>query len=75
MASIAPRPSLSRFFFEPIRGGALVACGLFVWLAGASYCHGYQYFLTGEETGSWSGSLMWSAIAVVPSARTTSSPP
>ena len=66
MASIAPRPSLSRFFFEPIRGGALVACGLFVWLAGASYCHGYQYFLTGEETGSWSGSLMWSAIAVVP---------
>jgi two-component system LytT family response regulator len=66
MASVAPQLSLSRFFFEPIRGGALVACGLFVWLAGASYCHGYQYFLTGEETGSWSGSIMWSAIAVVP---------
>ena len=66
MATVAPRPSLSRFFFEPIRGGALVACGLFVWIAGASYCHGYQYLLTGEETGPWSGSLTWSAIAVVP---------
>jgi hypothetical protein len=66
MATVAPRPSLSRFFFEPIRGGALVACGLFVWLAGASYCHGYQYFLSGEERGPWSGSLTWSAIAVVP---------
>src|SRR3954470_11548884 len=66
MATLAPRPSLSRFFFDPIRGGALIACGLAVWLAGASYCHGYQYFLTGEESGSWSGSLTWSAIAVVP---------
>jgi hypothetical protein len=66
MASLAPRVSLSRFFFEPIRGGGLVACGLFVWLAGASYCHGYQYLLTGEEPGPWSGSLSWSAIAVVP---------
>ena len=66
MASIAPRLSLSRFFFDPIRGTALIVCGLVVWLAGASYCHGYQYLLTGEERGSWSGSLTWSAIAVVP---------
>jgi hypothetical protein len=66
MASAAPRQGLSRFFLEPIRGGALVACALAVWLAGASYCHGYEYFLTGEERGPWSGSLMWSAIAVVP---------
>ena len=66
MATIAPRLSLSRFFFEPIRGGALVLCGLFVWLAGASYCHGYQYLLSSEEVGTWSGSLEWSAIAVVP---------
>ena len=66
MASLAPRLSLSRFFFEPIRGRLLVASGLIVWLAGASYCHGYQYFLTGEEHGTWSGSLTWSAIAVVP---------
>ena len=39
---------------------------MIVWLAGATYCHGYQYFLTGEQHGHWSGSLMWSAIAVVP---------
>ena len=39
---------------------------LVVWLGGASYCHGYQYLLTGGETGPWSGSLTWSAIAVVP---------
>jgi two-component system LytT family response regulator len=66
MATIAPRVSLGRLFFEPIRGPALIICGLAVWIAGASYCHGYQLFLTGEETGSWSGSLTWSAIAVVP---------
>ena len=66
MATIAPRVSLGRLFFEPIRGPALLVCGLVVWIAGASYCHGYQFFLTGEETGSWSGSLTWSAIAVVP---------
>lgn len=65
MASLAPRPSLSRFFFEPVRGGALVACGVAVWLLGAAYCHGYQSLLTGT-TGEWSGSLSWSAIAVVP---------
>lgn len=53
-------------FFEPIRGRALIVCGLAVWLAGASYCHGYQYLLTGEQPGPWSGSLTWSAIAVVP---------
>ena len=66
MATIAPRMSLGRLFFEPIRGPALVICGLAVWIAGASYCHGYQYLLTGEEHGTWSGSLTWSAIAVVP---------
>jgi hypothetical protein len=66
MASIAPRLSLSRFFFDPIRGTPLIVCGLVVWLAGASYCHGYQYLLTGREPGAWSGSLTWSAIAVVP---------
>ena len=66
MASTAPRLDLSRFFFEPLRGAALIACGLAVWLAGASYCHGYQYFLTGIDPGRWSGSLEWSAIAVVP---------
>src|SRR5689334_9714990 len=66
MASVAPRLNLSRVFSEPIRGGALIASGLAVWLAGASYCHGYQYLLAGTEAGPWSGSLEWSAIAVVP---------
>jgi two-component system LytT family response regulator len=65
MASLAPPLSLSRLFFEPLRGGTLVACGVLVWLFGAAYCHGYQDLLTGS-TGSWSGSLTWSAIAVVP---------
>jgi hypothetical protein len=65
MASLAPRPSLSRFFFEPVRGAPLIVCGVIVWLLGAGYCHGYQHLLTGE-TGGWSGSLTWSAIAVVP---------
>ena len=66
MASAAPPPSLARLFFEPLRGGALIACGLAIWLAGAGYCHGYQRLLTGEPAGPWPGSLLWSAIAVVP---------
>ena len=66
MASIAPPPNLTRFVFEPLRGPALIACGLVVWLAGAGYCHGYQRLLTGEPAGPWSGSLTWSAVAVVP---------
>ena len=65
MASLAPRPSPSRLFFEPVRGAPLVACGAIIWLLGAAYCHGYQHFLTGTA-GGWSGSLTWSAIAVVP---------
>lgn len=66
MATIAPRRTLWRFFLEPIRGVPLVVCGLVVWLAGATYCHGYEFFLTGVDHGPWSGSLTWSAIAVVP---------
>lgn len=66
MASVPPSPSVARLFLEPVRGLPLVACALAVWLAGASYCHGYQYLLTGLDPGPWSGSLTWSAIAVVP---------
>ena len=44
----------------------LIACTITVWLAGAAYCHGYQRLLTGEASGPWSGSLIWSAVAVVP---------
>jgi len=44
----------------------LLAAGIAIWLAGAAYCHGYQALLAGESVGPWSGSLTWSAIAVVP---------
>jgi hypothetical protein len=66
MASLAPRPSLFRWLFEPLGGRALIGCGILVWLAGAAYCHGYQMLRTGEAPGPWSGSLIWSAVAVVP---------
>src|SRR3982751_3270808 len=65
MASLAPPPSLTRYFLEPVRGVPLVACGAIVWLLGAAYCHGYQRLLTGSVHG-WTGSLTWWAIAVVP---------
>ncbi|HET7708271.1 MAG TPA: LytTR family DNA-binding domain-containing protein [Sphingomicrobium sp.] len=51
-------------FQEPLRGPALVACALAVWLAGAAYCHGYERLLTGAD--EWGGSLIWSAAAVLP---------
>jgi hypothetical protein len=66
MASLAPRPSLLKLLFEPLGGMQLVGAAILVWLAGAGYCHGYQRLLTGESPGPWSGSLIWSAVAVVP---------
>src|SRR5437868_10816452 len=65
MAGVASRLTIHRLFFEPVRGGGLVIGALVVWLAGAGYCHGYQHLLSGGS-GPWSGSLTWSAIAVVP---------
>ncbi len=35
-----------------------------MWLGGAAYCHGYERLLTGAT--EWGGSLMWSAVAVLP---------
>ena len=58
--------SLGRLLFVPLRGPALLAVVMGVWLAGAAYCHLYQSLLTGMSPGPWSGSLSWSAIAVVP---------
>src|SRR5205814_30776 len=66
MASRASRLSLNGLFFEPIQGARLLGTGLFVWLAGAVYCHGYQSLLGREDIGPWSGSLTWSAVAVMP---------
>src|SRR3982750_1396686 len=65
MATAPPRLTLERLFLRPVRGPSLVSCGLVVWLLGAGYCHGYQHLLSGGS-GPWSGSLTWSAIAVVP---------
>ena len=65
MASHALRPSLSRLFVEPLRGASLFGLGGLIWLSGAAYCHGYHQLLTGSAA-EWTGSLTWSAIAVVP---------
>ena len=64
MTALTQNSSLWRFFQEPLRGPALVASAIIVWLAGALYCHGYERLLTGAD--EWSGSLIWSAIAVLP---------
>jgi hypothetical protein len=66
MATRAPPLSFGRLFFEPLRGPPLLAVSVLVWLAGALYCHGYQMLLGREDIGPWSGSLTWSAVAVVP---------
>lgn len=66
MATRAPRLGLGRLFFDPLQGRPLLATGVLVWLAGAAYCHGYQALLKRADVGSWSGSLTWSAVAVVP---------
>ena len=58
------KSNAGRFFQEPLRGSALVAMAIFVWLAGAAYCHGYERLLTGAD--EWGGSLIWSAVAVLP---------
>jgi hypothetical protein len=65
MASIAPQPPPWRSLLEPMRGAPLIIGAVVVWLAGASYCHGYQLLSRGW-VGPWSGSLSWSAVAVVP---------
>lgn len=56
--------ALERFRTEPLRGPYLWAVALLVWLAGALYCSGYERLLSGLN--NWPGSLIWSAVAVVP---------
>lgn len=64
MASVADRQSLRWLRSEPLRGSALVAAVLLVWLAGAFYCSGYERLASGLD--NWPGSLIWSAAAVLP---------
>jgi hypothetical protein len=56
--------TLERFRTEPLRGPYLWAVALLVWLAGALYCSGYERLLSGLD--NWPGSLIWSAVAVLP---------
>ena len=64
MAVAAPNRFLDQLRREPLRGGYLVAAVLIVWLAGALYCSGYERLLSGID--NWPGSLLWSAIAILP---------
>ncbi|HEX6219276.1 MAG TPA: LytTR family DNA-binding domain-containing protein [Sphingomicrobium sp.] len=64
MTAASLKAGVGHLFYEPLRGPALVACALLVWVAGAAYCHGYERLLTGAD--EWGGSLIWSAAAVLP---------
>jgi hypothetical protein len=48
-----------------MRGTPLAIGAIVVWVAGACYCHSYQLLSRGW-VGPWSGSITWSAVAVVP---------
>ena len=63
MATAFPR-SAGKPLTDPLRGAALAAAALVVWVAGAAYCHGYERLLTGIDR--WPGSFIWSAVAVLP---------
>lgn len=58
------KSSAGRLFSEPLRGPLLVIAAIIVWLGGAAYCHGYERLMTGAD--EWRGSLLWSAVAVLP---------
>lgn len=49
---------------RPLRGLALVAAIIAMWVAGAAYCSGYEALARGLD--NWPGSLWWSAVAVLP---------
>jgi hypothetical protein len=55
---------IEKFRTRPLKGHALLAIGMMVWLAGALYCSGYEGLASGIN--NWPGSLIWSAVAVLP---------
>lgn len=63
MATI-PTASFARLVADPWRGAPLAGIALVVWIAGASYCMGYEQLRSGS--GNWPGSLLWSAYGVMP---------
>ncbi len=64
MASSPSAKSLESLQKRPLRGAALGAEVLLVWIAGALYCSGYEALSTGID--NWPGSLVWSAVAILP---------
>jgi hypothetical protein len=64
MATVPATGPLERLRTEPLRGAALAAEVLVVWIAGALYCSGYERLLSGLD--NWPGSLVWSAVAILP---------
>ena len=64
MATAPLKLGVWRVLQEPMRGPALLSSAILVWLGGAAYCHGYERLLTGAD--EWGGSLIWSALAVLP---------
>jgi hypothetical protein len=64
MASSPSAKPLVTLQKRPLRGAALGAEVLVVWIAGALYCSGYEALSTGID--NWPGSLVWSAVAILP---------
>jgi hypothetical protein len=55
---------LERLRTRPLPAPALLAVTGAAWVAGALYCSGYERLLSGID--NWPGSLVWSAVAVLP---------
>ena len=55
---------IEKFRTRPLKWPALLGVGLVVWVAGALYCSGYERLASGID--NWPGSLIWSAVAVLP---------
>lgn len=64
MATKAPSNFFERLRTEPLSRVELGAVVLGVWLIGALYCSGYEALSSGID--NWPGSLLWSAVAVLP---------
>lgn len=49
---------------KPLGGRPLLGVAAAVWIGGALYCSGYESLASGID--NWPGSLVWSAVAVLP---------
>ena len=55
---------VERLRTQPTAMTQLLPIAIAVWVAGALYCSGYERLSTGLD--NWPGSLIWSAVAVLP---------